>query len=130
MPSLPLTRPVLERLAERFRALGEPNRLTILATLLNGERSVSDLMEETGLGQANLSKHLRVLHQHGFLTRRKEGLNVLYKLSDEEVFRVCDILCGRLEREARDWSGVLRGNPARTIPVRGTNRARSTRRTT
>lgn len=107
MPTAPLTQPVIQRLAQRFRALGEPSRLTILAALRTGARSVSQLIEETGLGQANVSKHLNVLHQHGYVSRRKEGLNVFYELSDNDVFRICDIVCGRLEREAEELSGML-----------------------
>jgi ArsR family transcriptional regulator len=102
VPTAPLTQPVIQRLAQRFRALGEPSRLTILAALRTGARSVSQLIEETGLGQANVSKHLNVLHQHGYVSRRKEGLNVFYELSDNDVFRICDI-----EREAEELSGML-----------------------
>jgi DNA-binding transcriptional ArsR family regulator len=119
MARIPLTRPVLERLADRFRALGECNRLTVLSVLRAGERTVSELMEETGLGQANLSKHLAVLHAQGFVARRREGIHVVYALADEDVFRICDILCSGLEREARDWSGVLQGAIGR---VRGHGR--------
>jgi DNA-binding transcriptional ArsR family regulator len=107
MPRTPLTRPVLERLAARFKALAEPNRLAILSVLLGGERTVTELIEATGLGQANVSKHLLMLHQQGFVSRRKEGLNVLYQLADEDVFSICDVMCGRLEREAHGLSGLL-----------------------
>jgi ArsR family transcriptional regulator len=107
MARTPLTKPVIERLAQRLRALGEPSRITILAALRTGARSVSQLIDDTGLGQANVSKHLNVLHQHGYVIRRKEGLNVFYELSDNDVFRICDIVCGRLEREAQEWSGLL-----------------------
>lgn len=107
MARMALTRPVLERLADRFRALGECNRLNLLSALRPGERTVSELMEATGLGQANLSKHLAVLHAQGFVARRRDGVHVIYALADEDVFRICEILCGGLEREARDWSGLL-----------------------
>lgn len=96
MTKTQLTPEVLDRLAERFKALAEPNRLAILSALRAGELSVSELVEETGLGQANTSKHLDVLHRYGFVERRKEGLNVFYALSDKDVFRICDIMCGRL----------------------------------
>jgi ArsR family transcriptional regulator len=122
MARLALTRPVLERLAERFRALGESNRLTILSALRPGERTVSELMEETGLGQANLSKHLAVLHAQGFVARRREGVHVIYALADADVFRICDILCGGLEREARDWSGLLEAGRAAARPARAAGR--------
>lgn len=90
---------LLEQLAERFKALAEPNRLAILSTLHDGELSVSELVEETGLGQANVSKHLDVLRRYGFLARRKDGLNAFYRLADKDVFRICDLMCGRVARD-------------------------------
>ncbi len=84
---------LLDQLADRFKALAEPSRLAILSTLHSGELSVSDLVRHTGLGQANVSKHLDVLRRYGFVTRRKEGLNAFYRIADGEVFRICDIMC-------------------------------------
>lgn len=104
-----LTPELLELIAERFKALGEPARLRILNALRRGEMSVSELMEETGLGQANISKHLQVLHALGFVERRKQGLYVHYRLADESVFELCDIVCGRLEAETDALGRVLRG---------------------
>lgn len=89
---------LLDRLAERFKALAEPSRLAILSALHGGERSVGELVEETGLGQANVSKHLDTLRRYGFVERRKNGLNVFYKVTDKDVFRICDIMCGRAVR--------------------------------
>jgi DNA-binding transcriptional ArsR family regulator len=107
MAGIPLTPEVLELVAERFKALGEPTRLHILNALRGGERTVTELMEETGLGQANASKHLQQLHSLGFVERRKEGLYVYYRLADESVFELCDIMCGRLAAEARARSELL-----------------------
>ena len=81
MGSVPLTPELLELIAERFKALAEPARLKILNSLRDGEKSVSQLMEATGLGQANVSKHLQLLHGLGFVDRRKEGLYVHYSLA-------------------------------------------------
>ena len=100
MANAPLTPEVLELIAERFKALSEPVRLQILNALRPGEMSVSELIEATRLGQANLSKHLQLLHALGFVTRRKEGLFVYYELGNSDVFKLCDIMCGRLGREA------------------------------
>lgn len=115
MATLQLTRPVLEQLAERFRALGEANRLTILSALRAGERTVTELIDDTGLNQANLSKHLRILHQLGYVARRKEGLHVYYRLRDKDVFRICDILCSRMEDDLR---GLLDPVASRRGPAR------------
>jgi DNA-binding transcriptional ArsR family regulator len=101
MADFPLTPEILDLVAERFKALGEPARLHILNALRDGERTVGELMELTGLGQANTSKHLQYLHGLGFVERRKEGLYVYYRLADPRVFELCDIMCGRLAEEAR-----------------------------
>ena len=100
MSDYPLTPELLGIIAERFKALGEPARLGILNALREREMTVSELMRAMGLGQANASKHLQLLHSMGFVERRKEGLNVHYRLADPDVFQLCDIMCGRLVKEA------------------------------
>ena len=109
MSQYPLTPELLELVAERFKALAEPARLGILNALRDREMTVSDLMEATGLGQANTSKHLQLLHSLGFVERRKEGLYVHYRLADPDVFQLCDIMCGRLVKEADLRSRLLVG---------------------
>jgi DNA-binding transcriptional ArsR family regulator len=107
MAEIPLTPALLDLVAERFKALAEPARLHILNALRTGEKTVSELMQETGLGQANASKHLQLLHGLGFVERRKEGLYVHYRLADDSVFQLCDIMCGRLAEETRLRSELL-----------------------
>ena len=102
MAQFELTPELLELVAERFKALAEPARLRILNALREGEKTVSVLMEETSLGQANISKHLQMLHALGFVKRRKEGLFVHYRLADESV-------CGQLVEEASARERVLQG---------------------
>ncbi|MDO8500929.1 MAG: metalloregulator ArsR/SmtB family transcription factor [Gemmatimonadaceae bacterium] len=101
MSKLKLTPEVIELISQRFRALAEPARLQILSCLRRGEMTVSELVDETGLGQANVSKHLQLLHTLGFVTRRKDGLFTYYALADRSVFALCEIMCDRLEAEAR-----------------------------
>ena len=107
MASYPLTPELLELVAERFKALAEPARLRILSALRERETTVTEIMEATGLGQANVSKHLQLLTALGFVARRKEGLYVFYRLADDDVFQLCDLMCGRLAREAEARSQVL-----------------------
>ena len=101
MGNLVLTPEVLVLVAERFKALAEPARLQILNCLRGGEMTVTELVEETELGQANVSKHLQLLHTLGFVNRRKEGLYVYYALADKSVFQLCDVMCGRLDAEVK-----------------------------
>jgi len=91
-----LTPRTIDLVAERFRALGEPARLVILQALRDGERCVTDLEADTGLNQANLSRHLAVLSATGMVRRRKDGLFAYYTLADANVLRLCEIMCGRV----------------------------------
>jgi DNA-binding transcriptional ArsR family regulator len=100
MSRKPLTAAQLRLIAERFKALSEPSRLEILNALRGGERTVSEILEATGLGQANVSKHLQMLHGSGFVDRRKDGVSTYYRLADQDVLRLCELMCGRLEAEA------------------------------
>jgi DNA-binding transcriptional ArsR family regulator len=104
---LTLTPEVLALIAERFKALAEPARLQILSCLRRREMTVSELVDDTGLGQANVSKHLQMLYGLGFVARRKEGLYVYYSLADKSVFQLCDIMCERLDAEARSRRKLL-----------------------
>jgi ArsR family transcriptional regulator len=93
--------------AERFKALAEPMRLQLLQALMGGERSVGELTEATGLSQANASKHLQVLLAHELVARRKEGLYAYYRIADESVFQLCEIVCSRLEKSVRRRQRLL-----------------------
>ena len=99
----------LRHIAQRFKALGESSRLEILNALRGGERTVSDLLGATALNQANASKHLQVLYAAGLVERRKDGASTLYRLADADVLRLCELMCGRLEKEAAAQRKVFRG---------------------
>jgi DNA-binding transcriptional ArsR family regulator len=90
---------ILEQVAGRFKVLAEPLRLQLLNALRDRERTVSDLVEHTGAGQANVSRHLALLHRSGLVGRRKEGLNVYYSIADPGIFELCELVCGSLEQD-------------------------------
>jgi len=95
-----LTPETLRAIAQRFKVLAEPARLAVLSALRDRPLNVSELIDATGLNQANLSKHLQLLHAGGFVTRQRDGLFVIYALADASVFTLCDVMCGQLERQA------------------------------
>lgn len=99
MAHAPMSPARLALVAEQFKVLAEPARLGILQALMHGEQTVGELQTLTGLGQANLSKHLRQLHGSGFLTRRKDGLFVHYAIADARVFDLCELMCAKLDAE-------------------------------
>lgn len=89
----------LEQVAAYFQALSEPTRLRILNLLRDGERNVGDLAQQCGYTAANVSKHLSVLTKHGLVARESRGTSVYYRIGDESVYALCDLVCGSLERQ-------------------------------
>jgi DNA-binding transcriptional ArsR family regulator len=67
--------------ADAFNAVAEPRRRQILDVLAGGERSVNALGERLGLGQPQVSKHLRVLREVGLVEAREEGRQRIYRLN-------------------------------------------------
>ena len=98
---------LIERVAERFRALGDESRLRLLMLLEGGERNVTSLTEELGLRQASVSKHLAVLRRAGLVTSRRDGAQVLYRPADESIYEMCQIVCDGVVRQVRDQSEAL-----------------------
>lgn len=107
-----MTPAMLERVAEQFRALGEPSRLRLMNLLFDGERTVGQLVEASGLSLANVSKHLGLLHRSGWVTRRKDGLNVVYALADERTYGLCELMCTRVRELANVAAAATRAPAA------------------
>ncbi len=87
---------VLLPVADYFKVLSEVSRLQVLCCLKTGTKNVTEIIEATGLGQANVSKHLKLLVQAGMVTRHPEGINVYYQISDAMIFELCELVCDRL----------------------------------
>lgn len=87
---------VVEQVANYFRILGEPMRLKLLNVLREGERCVQDLVDESETSQANVSKHLKVMLQAGILAKRNQGTQAFYRVTDDLIFELCNLVCDRL----------------------------------
>jgi DNA-binding transcriptional ArsR family regulator len=68
---------------DAFQALADPTRRRVLDALGSGERQVNDVVEEIGIHQSGVSRHLRILHETGFVTVRPDGPRRLYSLRPE-----------------------------------------------
>lgn len=98
-PVQPLSDMALELIATRFRALGEPMRLRILNMLMEGDKTVGQLVAATSSSQANISKHLALLRDAGMIGMRKEGLSTFCHIADPIVGELCEMMCSRLRNE-------------------------------
>ena len=106
----PLSAPLAELIAQRFRVLAEPTRIRLLDRLREGEASVQELTEALGTSQQNVSKHLGVLAQAGIVDRRKDGNLALYRIADQSVFALCEQVCGSLQRQLGELTAVVAGS--------------------
>ncbi len=95
---LPLNDLALDSVARRFAVLAEPMRLRLIQALFEGEKNVGQLVLETGGTQANVSRHLQTLTQAQVLARRRDGLQVFYRVADTSIPRLCELVCGSLEK--------------------------------
>ncbi|MBV1832980.1 ArsR/SmtB family transcription factor [Novacetimonas pomaceti] len=87
--NLPRTRGAAELLAQRLRLFAQPQRLLVLATLLEGEKSVGQIESATNIGQPTLSQQLAELRRAEIVVTRKEARQVIYRIiTDEEAMRI------------------------------------------
>jgi len=102
----------LQEVAAYFQTLSEPTRLQILNYLREGERNVGELAQLCGYTAANVSRHLAMLTNHGLVARESRGTSVYYRIADESIFALCDLVCGNIARQfeqsARDRRAFVR----------------------
>lgn len=93
---------MLEAVSNRFKLLSEPMRLKILRTLCEGERTVQEIVNEVSASQANISKHLALMHDNGVVNRRKEGLKCYYRIADDSIVYSCFLISKSVVENLQD----------------------------
>ena len=91
----------VEEAARLFGILSESSRLRLLRALMEEPLTVSELIEATGIKQGNVSKHLGVLLNARFVAREREGNFARYTLADKRLYQLCELMCMRIEDDAR-----------------------------
>lgn len=99
----------VEEVAKLFSILAEPSRLKLLRALMTKAMTVTDLIAATGMKQGNVSKHLGVLLDVRFVAKEKEGNFARYSIIDPKLFTLCELMCGRVEEDARIRLDALSG---------------------
>jgi len=97
----------LTLVADFFKVLSEASRLQIVCCLKTRPKNVSEIVEETDLGQANVSKHLKILAQAGIVARQPQGANVYYQVSNPFVFELCELVCNSLTLQLKERNQQL-----------------------
>ncbi|MEA4811217.1 MAG: metalloregulator ArsR/SmtB family transcription factor [Anaerolineaceae bacterium] len=83
--TLPIDNDTAEQIAWAFQGLGDSTRIKLIAILLEGEMNVSDLAELAGISQSGVSHQLRVLRNLHFVSTRREGQQIFYRIDDEHI---------------------------------------------
>ena len=97
----------LRSVARLFGVLAEPSRLALLQALRAGPLNVTELVEACKMKQANVSKHLGVLHDHRLVKRERDGISMRYEIADPMIFSLCNLVCGKMERDARRAAAIF-----------------------
>ena len=127
MKKLQLPEATIEMVARRFRMLGEPQRLRILQLLQSGPKTVNEVVEALGVSQSNVSRHLQALADSGLLTRKRSGNNILYAIGDQVVYKLCDLVCHSVTRQARFQLARLAGVAGQAASQHGDTLGRESR---
>jgi ArsR family transcriptional regulator len=95
-PALAESDAVFEKAAEVFRVMSAPMRLRIISALCDGEKNVGQLLAEIATTQPNMSQHLNTLFVAGVLGKRREGVQIYYRIANEQVVALCRTMCSQL----------------------------------
>ena len=91
---------VFDSVAELFGLLSTPIRLRIISEVCNGEKNVSELLDEIETTQPNMSQHLNTLFTAGVIGKRREGVQVFYRIVNDRVVTLCRAVCTQIAIEA------------------------------
>lgn len=99
---LPQSEQVFSAAAETFRLMSAPMRLKIISALCQGEKNVGELLGEVPSTQPNMSQHLNTLFKAGVVGRRREGVQIYYRIIDERVAALCRVVCTQIAIDLED----------------------------
>jgi ArsR family transcriptional regulator len=107
-PAPDLPPEAMEIIARRFKVLSEPMRLRLLHALQGGEKTVTELIKETGSTQANISKHLSLLSDAGMVDRRRAGIHAYYYINDPMIFELCELVCSGIKKQYQQSASLFK----------------------
>lgn len=91
---------IFQLAADLFRVLSAPMRLRIIKSLCDHEKNVSELLAEIDTTQPNMSQHLNTLYMSGVLGKRRDGVQIYYRIADDRVAELCRVVCTQVAVDA------------------------------
>lgn len=99
---------VVERIAERFKLLGDPTRLRLVNAMhVEGELSVGELVERVGTSYGAVSKQLSLLRAQRVVSRRRDGTRIYYQICDPSLSDLCAAVCEGIRKDWAGWGAAL-----------------------
>lgn len=98
---------VLELKAEILKALAQPTRLKILELLREGEKCICEIVPAINGEQSNISRHISVMQKSGLITTRKDGVRVMVKIKEPEIFEIIDRVGVFLKKQIQEQRRLL-----------------------
>ena len=95
---------VFEQAADLFKLMAAPMRLKIISSLCNSEKNVGQLLTEINTTQPNMSQHLNTLYQAGVLGKRRDGVQIFYRIVDDRAAQMCRAVCMQIAIEGEHYS--------------------------
>ena len=94
-----MTQELYQLQADLCKAIAHPTRIQILHLLRGGEKCVCEIFPALQIEQPNVSRHLSILKKEGIVSSQKEGLKMIYKVDDERVFQLLDLITDLLKQQ-------------------------------
>ena len=95
---------VFDQAAELFRVMSAPMRLKIISSLCTAEKNVSELLSEINTTQPNMSQHLNTLYQAGVLGKRRDGVQIFYRIVNDRAAKMCRAVCMQIAIDGDHYS--------------------------
>lgn len=98
---------ILSMKAEILKLLAQPTRLKILETLRNGEKCICEIIPAINGEQSNVSRHISLMEKAHLVSTRKEGVRVIVKVKDPEIFEILDRVRAILKKQMKEQEKLL-----------------------
>ncbi len=89
------------------KAMANPIRMEIVYALKEGEKSVNELAQSTGLTKSNVSQHLAVLKSASMVKARREGQSKYYSIANEKLLEACRLMREVLMKQLSDKQNLM-----------------------
>ncbi len=93
--------------ADVCKTISNPRRQAILDALRDKELTVNEIVEKTGISQANLSQHLAILRNKGVLLSRKQGNHVFYSISTPKIMKAYDLISEAIKEILQEQRKIM-----------------------